>query len=117
MIRSLCVFLCLCGALIAADVTGKWTGQMGEGGREVVFDLKQDGTKISGTMSGPNGEPRKITGGSLTGDDIDMTVASEWQGSPVTLKVKGKVSGSEMKLRIESEGGDWGTGATVKKSS
>jgi hypothetical protein len=115
MIRTI-LLLCLAGTLAAADVAGKWTGQMGESGRPVVFQLKQDGVKVSGTMSGPNGEPRQITEGSTTGDDISLTVASEWQGNPVKLKVNGKVSGAEMKLRIEAEGGDWGTDAVVKKT-
>ena len=114
MIRML-LMLCLAWSLGAADISGKWTGQMGESGRPVVFQIKQDGAKVSGTMSGPNGEPRQITEGSLKGDEIALTVASEWQGSPVKLKVTGKVAGGEMKLRVESEGGDWGTDATVRK--
>lgn len=90
---------------------------MGESGREVVFQLKQDGAKVGGTMSGPGGEPRPITEGELTGDSISLTVASEWQGSPVKLLVKGKVIGNEMKLTVESEGGDWSTDLTLKKGA
>jgi hypothetical protein len=108
---SLAAILPLC----AADITGKWKGQMEESGREVVFQLKNDGTKVSGTMSGSNGEPRPITQGELNGDNISLTVASEWQGNPVKLLVKGKVSGNEMKLTLESESGDWSTGLVVKK--
>jgi hypothetical protein len=110
---SLAAILPLC----AADITGKWKGQMGESGREVVFQLKADGTKVSGTMSGPNGEPRPITQGELNGENISLTVASEWQGSPVKLLVKGKVAGNEMKLTIESEGGDWSTEMVAKKAA
>lgn len=103
--------------LFAADVTGKWTGQMGASGREVVFQLKADGDKVSGTMSGPGGEPRQVTKGELDGDNISLTIASEWQGSPVTLLVKGKVAGNEMKLVLESEDGGWSTDLEVKKAT
>jgi hypothetical protein len=102
--------------LLAADVAGKWTGQMGESGREVVFQLKTDGAKVSGTMSGPEGEPRPITQGELKGEDISLTVASEWQGNPVKLLVKGKVSGNEMKLTVESEDGNWTSDLVLKKA-
>jgi hypothetical protein len=111
------LFLATILPLWAADVTGKWKGQMGEGSREVVLQLKSEGTKVSGTMSGPNGEPRPITQGELNGDNITLTVASEWQGSPVKLLVKGRVTGNEMKLTVESEGGDWSTELVVKKAN
>lgn len=103
--------------LLAADVNGKWTGQMGQSGREVVFQLKADGNNVSGTMSGPEGEPRPVTKGELDGDNISLTVASQWQGSPVNLLVKGKVAGDEMKLTVESEDGGWGTDLVVKKAT
>jgi len=68
-------------------------------------------------MSGPGGEPRPITQGQLNGDNISLTVASEWEGNPVKLLVKGKVAGSEMKLTIESEGGQWTTDLVLKKAA
>jgi len=102
-------------ALAAGDVTGKWKGEMTEGGREVVFQLQSEGSKVSGSMSGPNGEPRPITAGELSGENISLTVASEWQGNPVKLLVKGKVAGSEMRVTVESDGGDWSTEVVLKK--
>ena len=114
--RVVCLFAAAVLAVPAADVTGKWKGQM-ESGREAVFDLKQDGTRVTGSMAGPNGEARKITQGELTADNISLTVASEWEGNPVKLLVKGKVTGNEMKLSIEAEGGGWGTSAVVKKDA
>ncbi len=105
-------------ALLATDVTGKWTGQMSQSGRETTLILKSDGEKVTGTMSGPGGEPRKITSGESKGDDIALTVASEWQGNPVKLLVKGKVvAGGEMKLVVQSEGGEWSTDLVVRKAA
>jgi len=90
---------------------------MGESGRDVVFQLKADGGKVTGTMSGPGGEPRQVTKGELDGDTISLTIASEWQGSPVTLLVKGKVSGNEMKLVVQSEDGGWSTDLVAKRAT
>ena len=50
-------------------------------------------------------KPRPITKGSLDGDKISLTVASEYQGNPITLLVTGTVSGDTMKLKIQTEDG------------
>jgi len=100
----------------AADVTGKWKGTMEGTGSVMVLDLKSAGASVTGTMSGADGKAHPITKGSLEGDKISLTVASEWQGSPVTLEVTGTVSGDTMHLNIEAEGGAWGTEAVVKRA-
>lgn len=110
------LLLSLAAALVAADISGKWTGQMSDSGRDVVFQLKSDGSTVTGTMSGPEGEPRPITQGEVKDGDVSLTVASEWQGQPVKLLVKGKVEGKEMKLTLSSENGEWSTGVTLKKA-
>ena len=101
----------------AADVTGKWKGPMEGTGADVVLDLKANGANVTGTMSDSEGKPRPITKGSLDGDKISLTVASEWQGNPVTLLVTGTVSGDTMNLKIQTEDGAWGTDAVLKRSS
>jgi len=42
----------LAAALPAADVNGKWKGQMQTGDRELTFDLKANGEKLTGTVTG-----------------------------------------------------------------
>jgi hypothetical protein len=46
-------------SLLAADVTGKWVaeqpGRNGGPPRQTTFDLKADGTKLTGTMLGGGG--------------------------------------------------------------
>jgi len=101
----------------AAGVTGKWKGPMEGTGADVVLDLKAEGATVTGTMSDSEGKPRPITKGSIDGDKISLTVASEWQGNPVTLLVTGTVSGDTMNLKIQTEDGAWGTDAVVKRSS
>jgi len=114
---SMLFSLALASTALAADVTGKWKGAMGATGADLVLDLKSDGTNVTGSMLDSEGKARPITKGTLDGDKISLTVASEWQGSPVTLLVTGTVSGDTMNLKIQTEDGAWGTDAVVKRSS
>ncbi len=98
----------------AADVTGTWKGPMSQGG-QAVFTLKSDSDSVSGTMLNQSGKEKPIRDGKLKGDSISFAVDDEWQGMPTTLLVKGTVSGDEMRLRIDTDNGYWGTDAVVKK--
>ena len=64
MLKKICTLVSLSAVFtllaVAADVTGKWVAQVpGRDGqsREVVYNLKADGAKLTGTMSGPHYEP------------------------------------------------------------
>ena len=120
MLRALSIsilFLLAVVSALAAGVTGKWKGPMEGTGADVVLELKADGATVTGTMSDSEGKPRPITKGSIDGDKISLTVASEYQGNPITLLVTGTVSGDTMNLKIQTEDGAWGTDAVVKRSS
>lgn len=82
----------------AADVTGEWsaTVQGPDGDMQLVFNLKQDGGKVTGNVEGPMGE-MAITAGNMEGDTISFTVEAD------QFKVvhKGTVSGDEMKLKVD----------------
>jgi hypothetical protein len=110
------VFGFLTSLLFAADITGKWTGKSDEG-PEWVFNFKSEGSKVTGTMVGAEGKERPINEGKLEADALSFSVDSEWQGQPIKLVVKGKVSGDEMQLRIDTDDGAWGTDVVVKRSS
>ena len=110
------LFGCLTSLLWAADVTGKWTADS-EDGPAWVFSLKSDNGKVTGTMQGSDGKDRPLNEGKLEGDDISFSVESEWQGDPITLIFKGKVSGDEMQLRVDTKDGDWGTDLTAKRAA
>jgi hypothetical protein len=88
MFRAISLSVLLMVALVSgawgADVTGKWKGPMEGTGADVVLDLKADGANVTGTMSDSEGKPRPITKGSLDGDKISLTVASEYQGNAIT---------------------------------
>jgi hypothetical protein len=83
---------------LAADLSGKWKASVeGPDGQtmEITFTFKVDGDKFTGTALGPMGE-MPISDGKLDGDAISFTVGDEFK-----VLHKGKVSGDEMKLKVE----------------
>jgi hypothetical protein len=97
------LFCCVSFALLAADVTGKWTAQVpGRQGntREQTFNFKADGDKLTGTVSGRQSDT-PITDGKISGDTISFTVKMEYNGNSVEQKYTGTVSGSEIKFKRE----------------
>ena len=84
----------------AADVSGKWIAQIpGRGGQTVenTFTFKVDGAKLTGTISGPQGE-NPIADGKVSGDDISFTVTQSGARGEVKFEYKGKASGNEIKF-------------------
>ncbi|HLM99804.1 MAG TPA: hypothetical protein VK335_11005 [Bryobacteraceae bacterium] len=106
---STILFLLLAAvAAFAADVSGKWVGQVpGRNGqtREVTFTLKADGGTLTGTVSGRQGDVQ-IADGKIDGDNISFTETREFNGNSVKLIYKGKISGDEIKFTREREGGE-----------
>jgi hypothetical protein len=108
----------LAAVVQAADVTGKWTGQVPtrDGGtREATFNFKQDGEKLTGTMTGPQGDI-ELKDGAVKGDDVSFNVALSFNGNDVKLIYKGKVAGEEIKFTRTREGADQKQEFTVKRA-
>jgi hypothetical protein len=112
------------GTAMAADVTGKWTATMagrggGGEGMTITYNFKQDGTKLTGTVETPMGDPLPIADGKVEGDKISFTMAFDRGGGPMKITNEGTISGDEIKLTTKFEGGDFGGGdrppATLKR--
>jgi len=89
-------------AAFAADVTGKWMSEaMGKGGPQ-TFTLKQDGSALTGTLQGGRGGASEIKNGKVDGDNVSFEVTREFNGNSITLKYSGSVSGSSMKLSVDT---------------
>ena len=89
----------------ATDVTGTWTGDIStpDGNSfTLTFALKQDGTKLTGTIQGPQGDPLAIDNGKVDGDQVSFTVT--FNGT--TISHTGTVSGDVIKLSTKSDNGD-----------
>jgi hypothetical protein len=92
----------------AADVTGKWIAQVpGRDGqtREVVYNLKAEGAKLTGTMSGPQGADVAISDGKVDGDSIAFDVKLEFNGNSMVRKYTGVVAGDEIKMKSQTQRG------------
>ena len=109
------VFGIMAAAAWAADISGKWVTEMpGMGGGDpmkINFNFKVTGTTFTGT-SGPEGMGMEspISEGKINGDDISFIVKVDMMGNEMKMKYKGKVSGDEIKLTMEMEGGMPGMG-------
>src|SRR3984885_8928094 len=117
-LASALVALLCSGAALAADATGKWTGQMhgpdGSGDFEISFTFKQDGAKLSGTVQGPQGDPIEIVDGKVDGDKISFVVKIDANGG-MKITHDGTISGDEIKLNSKVEGGDFPAGSMTLK--
>jgi hypothetical protein len=116
LVFCLVLFGSLTSLLYGADINGKWKSEAGNG-PQWVFTFKAEGSKVTGAMQGAEGKERPINEGKLEGDAISFSVDSEWQGQPITLVFKGKVSGNEMQLRVDTKDGSWGTDIVAKRSA
>lgn len=94
----------------AADVDGKWTAQVpGRQGntQEVTFNLKAEGEKLTGTMSGRQGDTA-ISDGKITGNKLSFNVVREFNGNSLKLVYNGVLTGDEIKFTRTMEGGPGG---------
>ena len=84
-------------AAFAADVTGKWTAQVpardGQT-REATFTFKAEGDKLTGTMSGQQGD-RPISEGKISGDTVSFVVETQRGKQTYT----GTLAGDEIKFK------------------
>jgi hypothetical protein len=108
----------LTGLLLAADVSGKWKGSFDAGGtnRELTFDLKAEGSAVTGTVIGATEKPIEVKEGKVQGSEVSFWFMSEYQGNAYKLVCKGQLAGDEMKVTIGTEDGSWNTSFVAKKN-
>ena len=96
----------------AGDATGtwKWTTQGGGGGggggggqpREFVLKLKQDGSKVTGTLNA-FGNETEIKEGTIKDGTISFTTSRTMNDQTFTTKYNGKLEGDTIKGKTTSE--------------
>jgi hypothetical protein len=110
--------LLFAGMAQAADVSGKWVAQVpGRDGqtRETTFNLKAEGEKLTGTMSGRQGDVA-IADGKVKGDELSFDVTMTFGGNTVKVDYTGKAAGDEIKFKRHREGSEQSTEFTAKRS-
>ncbi len=121
IILSAFAILILVTAAWAADVDGKWVGQTpGRDGamQETVMNLKADGEKLTGTVSGRMGETA-ISDGTIKGNAVSFNVVRETPNGTFKIVYTGTLAGDEIKFSRKMEGGQGGGNAvefTAKRS-
>ena len=114
----LTVFVLLPAVMVGADASGKWKAEFESpvGTQKYIYDLKVEGTKVSGKASfermGEKGEV-ELKDGKITGDDISFVEMLDFQGTPIVIAYTGKVAGDE--IRFTRKVGDFGTEELVAK--
>jgi len=115
---SVCFVFAALSLAWAADVNGKWVAQVpGQGGqtRETTFNFKVEDGKLTGTVSGRQGDT-PIADGKIDGDNISFSRTINAQGNTIKINYKGKVSGDEIKFTVTREGAENAQEFTAKRS-
>jgi hypothetical protein len=101
--------LLLAGVLTAsaAAVDGRWVAKVEgrKGTQEIVFDLKSDGDRLTGTVAmGRRQRSVPIQDGKVTGDEISFVTVARGRKQDVKLTWTAKVAGNELKGASQAEG-------------
>jgi hypothetical protein len=106
VLAGLALVVSAASARAAGDPNGTWkwsfTTQSGQE-FEFALDLKQDGEKLTGSLSLPNGNSVDIKDGTFKKDEVAFAIEFERNGNTMTVKYKGKVDGDTIKGKSERE--------------
>jgi hypothetical protein len=105
-------------AALAADISGNWSGtmQMGDNPFTLTYAFKQDGEKLTGTVTGPQGDPLPLNDGKVVGDKISFFVQVDMGGNPTKFSSTGVIKSDEISLTTKAEGGpDFGGPLVLKR--
>ena len=94
--------LLLAGFAFAADIDGKWAGEIVDQNMEIAFTFKAEGTKLTGVHI-VNGQETPIEEGKIDGNKISFTVTLN-MGEDMKIPHKGTISGDEIKMTYEMMG-------------
>jgi len=113
-------FLLLSGLSLAADIDGKWSGEIVGQSMEIAFTFQAEGTTLTGVHI-VNGQETPIKDGKIDGKNISFTVTldlgleSEWTSLPEVRLVNLVFNGNEMwvpRHGTQDYGGAGGTSAS-----
>ena len=86
------------------DVSGtwKWSAPGPGGDIDFVLKLKQDGDKLTGTMSGFNGDESPIADGKIQDGQVTFKVVRDFNGNQITTKYTATFANGELKGKSET---------------
>lgn len=124
MMRLLSIALAGALALLSASVDGKWVAEFetksrkGAGKQTVIFDLKSDGSALTGNVSaGRRGRGTDIQNGKLEGEKFSFTTVQKNKQGEQKFNWTGTLAGDELKLERTREGARRSQSFTAKKQN
>ena len=114
---SIFALLAVASVAAAADATGKWKGtfETDDESRELTFNLKADGGKLTGIVAGLLDRPLDVNEGEVEGSMITFSVITDWDGNAVKLVYRGELAGDEIKFTMGTDDGSWSTEIKAKR--
>ena len=96
---SMVIAVLMLSPIFASDIAGKWTASFDTqiGIQNYVYDFKLSGNTLTGTAKSDFGET-EIAEGKVDGDDVAFVENLKFQGEPLRIEYKGKISGDEIKF-------------------
>jgi hypothetical protein len=95
-------FMLLAGFVLAADIDGKWAGEIVGQNMQIAFTFKAEGTTLTGVHI-VNGQETSIKEGKIDGNNISFTVTLD-MGGETKIPHKGTISGDQIKMTYEMSG-------------
>jgi hypothetical protein len=84
------------------QVTGTWAGKMatGQGDADVSYTFMEDGDKLTGSSTGPDGNVVEISDGMIDGEDISFNLTVDFGGMPLrTIRSSSRSTCSACRFR------------------
>lgn len=115
LVAAFVLLLVSLSAAFGADIDGKWKSErkMDRNGESVtitiVFDLKADGSKLSGKLkiTSPRGDREAdVADGKIDGNKFSFSTVTEGPNGSMTTKYEGTVEGDTLKGTSAREGGN-----------
>ena len=109
----------LAATLSAADVGGKWTGDVSTPDGQTIsltFTFKLDGGKVTGTVTGPTGDI-DISDGKMDGETLQFGLSVDAGGQQLVFKCTGKLAADDQLKITMNGGGDMSFEINAKRST
>jgi len=92
-------------AAASVDLTGKWNVTLTAGPQsiEMTLDIKQEGGNLSGSLSSMIGSG-SVTGGKVSGENVQMDILLEAQGQKLPIKFEGKAGANQIEGTLGGSG-------------
>jgi hypothetical protein len=93
----------------AGNATGTWKSSFTTPNGQTIettYKLKQEGDKLTGTVTGRDGQETKIEDGTVKDGKVSFKVTRERNEQKFTLRFKGDLKGDSIKGKLEVGQGD-----------